>query len=168
MKYCTECGHTLIMKPCGDEGDIPFCEACQLFRFPTFGVSVLVVVFNPSKTHVCLLKQNYVHKNHMVLIAGYVQKGETLEQTVAREVLEETGLKVQKMHFTVSYYHEKSQALMAGFGAVSSHEDITLTSSEVDGANWVEIQQALTELRPDSTGQKHLKHILDGQDYLTW
>lgn len=161
MKYCLECGATLTSKVCADEGMVSFCEACQAFRFEPFSVSILMVLFNKDKTKICLLRQNYVHTEYAVLIAGYVKKGETLEQTVYREVFEETGLSVAQMAYVSSQYHEKSGALMVCFWGISVDEKINVVSSEVDLAAWVNKAEALSFMRPNSMGQKHLKAVLE-------
>lgn len=160
MKYCSECAQKLILKSCGDEGEIPYCPSCRKFYFDLFPVCVLIVLFSADKKRICLLKQNYVHQNYHVLIAGYVKKGETPEQTVRRETLEETGIEVLKCDYAASYFHEKSGALMLGFTAVASCEEFCLTSAEVDGATWVCADEAAALLRPNSTGAHLLAEAL--------
>lgn len=160
MKYCPACAVPLILKPCADEGDVPFCENCQKFYFDLFPVCVLAVLFSADKKRVCLLQQNHVHRNYHVLIAGYVKKGETMEQTVVREILEETGICAVDAKYVASFFHEKSGALMAGFTAIAVDETFHLSSLEVDGAKWVRASEAHACLRPGSIGQKLLEKAL--------
>lgn len=159
--FCYQCGCVLEHKECGDEGMVPYCPSCQTYRFDPFGCAVLVCILNPDQTKICLLQQNYVHQNHAVLVAGYVKKGETLEQTVHREVMEETGLTLSELTYVTSFYHEKSQSLMAGFWGISSQETVTKTSQEVDDIKWVSLDQAGSLLKEKSTGQKLFLHVLD-------
>lgn len=160
MKYCPECATALILKPCADEGDVAFCENCQKFCFDLFPACVLVVLFSTDKQHICLLKQNYVHENFNVLIAGFVKKGETLEQTVIREIQEETGILVSEVCYSTSFFHEKSGALMAGFTAVAKDNIFHLKSTEVDVAKWILKDEASSYLRPGSTGYNLLEYVL--------
>lgn len=160
MKYCPKCATALVLKPCADEGDVPFCLNCQKFYFDLFPVCVLVVLFSADKKRVCLLQQNYVHVNFNVLIAGYVKKGETLEQTVIREIQEETGILATEVCYSTSFFQEKSGALMAGFTAVAKDDIFHLKSTEVDAAKWILKDEASSCLRPDSTGYKLLEYVL--------
>lgn len=161
MKYCIECGTKLIIKNIAAEGDLPYCAICQKVFFPIFNTTILVAVLNENKTKICLLKQNYVHSNFMVLVAGYIKKEETAEECVKREVKEELGVFVDNIKYVSSYYHKKSNALMLGFYALSKEEKLTLQKEEVDNAEWVDIEKAETLLKPDSTGYKHWINVLD-------
>lgn len=53
MKYCDECGHELIEKPCGIDGTMPYCEHCQKFKFPMFNSAISAIIFNPQKIRYC-------------------------------------------------------------------------------------------------------------------
>ena len=53
---------------------------------------------------ILLLKQSYIFKNSKVLLSGYVTSGETVEETVHREVLEEAGLRIKKLKYLGSEY----------------------------------------------------------------
>ena len=113
FRYCTICGERLVGKEIGDEGILPYCQSCQRPYFSIFNVSVLVAVMKDDK--VLLIKQNYMSQNNWGLVAGYIQKGETAEETVIREVEEETGLKVREGKYIKSYFHVKNEMLMLGF-----------------------------------------------------
>ena len=64
MKYCSTCGHPLIVKELEHEGMIPFCEHCKEYRFPIFNTAVSMVVLNPQKDKILLiLKDNYYNIN---------------------------------------------------------------------------------------------------------
>lgn len=56
MKYCDECGHELIEKPCGIDGTMPYCEHCQKFKFPMFNSAISAIIFNPQKDKVLLIQ----------------------------------------------------------------------------------------------------------------
>ena len=158
--FCYQCGSELADKPCGDEGLVPYCPVCKAHRFEPFGCAILICVFNKAATHICLLQQNYVHQNYPVLVAGFVKKGEVFDQTVRREVLEETGLTLSKITYANSYFHTKSNTLMPGFYGYATDDVFTLKSTEVNGADWVPIDQAASLLRENSTGQKLLIDVL--------
>lgn len=96
----------------------------------------------------------------MVLVAGYVKKGETAENAALREVKEELGFDLNSLHFVSSYYHEKSNALMLGFYGVTEKTHFILQKEEVDAACWVDTNQTLSSLKPENIGFTHLQTIL--------
>ena len=87
-----------------------------------------------------LIKQGYVSER-WVCVAGYVQRGETLEAAASREVEEETGLKVKAVRYLKSYYFGRDDNLMAGFVVTAEQGDFTL-SGEVDRAEWFDEKTA--------------------------
>ena len=160
MSYCVQCGRELSVQLVPNEGEIPFCPVCRKLYFPSFNTTVLVAVFDSSYRRICLLRQNYVHQDYMVLVAGYVKKGETAENAALREVKEELGFDLNSLHFVSSYYHEKSNALMLGFYGVTEKTHFILQKEEVDAACWVDTNQTLSSLKPENIGFTHLQTIL--------
>lgn len=68
-----------------------------------------------EKTQVLLLKQNYITTDKWTLCSGYLKKGDTLEETVAREVLEETGHTIVDCRYVMSYYFKPKNLIMTGY-----------------------------------------------------
>jgi len=157
FKYCPFCGNELEAKEIGDEGLMPFCVNCQRPYFDWFGLCTLSAVFNEFN-EIALLKQEYVSKTNWVLVAGYIKNGETLEETAAREVYEETGQIVKNIRYISSYYHEKRELLMIGFKCDVEKKDFN-KSIEVDNIQWFNINEALNLLREGSIGQLLIKNI---------
>lgn len=91
-KYCKECGEKLIIKKLEGEGNIPYCPKCKEYRFPKFNVAISTIVVNKENDNILLIKQ--YGRDAYILVAGYVNLGESLEETVVREVKEETGMNV--------------------------------------------------------------------------
>lgn len=157
--YCPECGQKLMKKQCKDEGMVDYCERCQKFHFPVFSSAISTVLLNPDKTKVLLIKQ--YGKNNNVLVAGYVNKGEYLEQTVAREVMEETGLTVTSIHYNASEYFEPTETLMNNFIAVADSEQFHLKENEVDRAKWFLLEEAPVAIMQNSLAQRFLLKALE-------
>ena len=84
-----------------------------------------------------LLAQHTRHRNgvHTVL-AGFVEVGETLEQAVAREVMEESGIKVKNLRYVTSQPWPFPQSLMTAFMAEYDSGDIVIDPKELLEANW--------------------------------
>jgi len=152
--FCPRCGGKLGSKNIGDEGEVPFCELCKQPYFKQFPTCIIATVINEDKK-VILLKQNYVSATNYVLVAGYVKFGDTAEETVRKEVEEETGQKVEKMKYLRSYFYEKNNMLMLGYIAFVNAMEI-VKSSEVDDAEWFDIDTALTLVRKGSIAEKQI------------
>lgn len=162
MKYCYKCGAKLTLKECINcgisEGLVPYCPDCNDFRFPFFNTAVSSVIFNKdfSKT---LLIQQYGRKNN-ILVAGYVNKTETLEHALIREIKEEVGLSIINYQFNESKYFEKSNSLICNFISVTNSENFSLTT-EVDYAQWYETENALKVVYPNSLAETFLKKAIE-------
>ena len=146
--YCPHCGTKLISKEIGDEGMIPFCENCNIPLWDMFTTSIIAAVVN-EYNEIALLRQNYVSATNYVCVAGIMKIGESAEDTVIREVREEIGQKVEKLEFIRSYPYEKKEMLMLGYKATVKKQDFKL-SGEVDSAEWVKYENALSLLREGS------------------
>lgn len=161
MKFCYECGTKLIPKELANEGEIPFCTGCSTFRFPIFSTATSMIILSPNKDKILLIKQ--YGKQHNILVAGYVNKGEDAEQTVMREVKEEVGLDVKVLHLNKTKYFEPSNTLMLNFVCISDSEDLSGMTDEVEEANWFAIDEAYANMKPESLAAQFVKHFLDNQ-----
>ena len=73
MNYCMECGTELEAKHLENEGNIPYCNSCEGYRFPVFNTAVSMVILNKEQDKILLIKQ-YGGADY-ILCAGYVNKG---------------------------------------------------------------------------------------------
>lgn len=164
--FCPKCGSRLSSRRIGDEGFMPFCEDCSIPFFDLANPCVLVLALN-DRNKVALLRQSYVSKTNWVLVAGFNKAGETAEESVIREVREETGLFVKKCRYISSYYHPQKNLLMLGFLA---HVDGTLSngSSEVDDAKWVAFDEVARFLRKGSTALAHYYNVKKMLEMGSW
>lgn len=142
--YCPDCGQQLIHKPIGDEGGIPYCEACRRPWFP-YSTPAVICAVHDGKGHIALIEQSYGEKRY-VCVAGFVKAGETLETCVQREIAEEIGQNVTAIRFVRSYFYEKRDQLMLGFAAEVQRTDFRL-SGEVRHAAWFTPEEALDRLQ---------------------
>lgn len=156
--YCPHCGTKLIRKEVGDEGMIPFCEKCSIPLWDMFTTCIIAAVVNECG-EIALLRQNYVSATKYVCVAGIMKIGESAEETVIREVKEETGQDVEKLEFISSYPYEKKEMLMLGYKAVVRKQNFKL-SVEVDSAEWVKYEDALALLREKSIAWQLVKKVI--------
>ena len=158
MKYCDECGHELIEKPCGIDGTMPYCKHCQKFKFPMFNSAISAIIFNPQKDKVLLIQQ-YGQVDY-ILVAGYINKGENAKQTLIREIQEEVNLKVVDYMYNDNEYYAKTNTLMHNYVAVVDSEDFHLTN-EVDHAKWIPIDEVFNVMKQGSLAQSFVKRYLE-------
>jgi len=137
FKYCPDCGKALDQKMIGDEGMIPYCHSCDKPYFDNPAICVVTTVINEKK-QILLLKSNYISTTKWTLVAGYVKNGETLEDAVIRETIEETGQNIEHLEYIRSYYFASGELILCGFIAWVTQRDF-IHSNEVDDLFWCDI-----------------------------
>ena len=166
MKYCYECGTKLMDKYLEGEGMIPYCEKCGQYRFPIFNTAVSMEVLNPSQDKVILIQQYGRTRN--ILVAGYVNRGESAEEAVVRDVREELGLEVGQIRFNKSKFYAGSNTLMINFSCVASSEDLSRRKTdEVDYVRWYSLDEARENVYHGSLAEEFLYQMREA-DSETW
>ena len=156
MKYCYECGTKLIYKELEHEGLISFCTSCNQFRFPIYSTAVSMIVMNKNMSKILLIKQ--YNKDRFILVAGYINKGESAEDACIRELKEETSLDVIKLIFNKTEYFEKSNTLMINFGVIVGDEFV-IKNYEIDSYEWFDIDDARINSAKNSLASKFLDNF---------
>ena len=159
QKHCHECGTALTQKELEGEGVVPYCPKCEQFRFPMYNVAVSMIVINEQTGEILLIKQ--YGRPHVILVAGYVNRGEGLEQAVVREIKEETGMTVSRIKFNRTRFFEPSNTLMCNFTAFVKDASEMSPNSEIDSYQWFTPDEARKNIRPDSLAEKFLNAYLD-------
>ena len=158
-KFCRECGTKLVPKELENEGIVPYCPSCGQYRFSQYNVAVSMIVVNEEKDEILLIQQ-YGRPSY-ILVAGYVSRGEALEDAVVREVREETGMTVSHMKFNRTEFFEKSDTLMCNFTAFVKDSSELHNNYEVDKYAWFTRDEARANIRPNSLAEKFLVAYLD-------
>lgn len=162
-KYCPKCGRELEIKYSYDEGGVPYCPKDDIMFFNTPKPCIIAAVVKEDK--VLLLKQSYTFKNSKVLVSGYVTNGETVEETVLREVKEEAGITICNIKYLGSEYLSSKEIIMLTF--MAEYKTGTLNKSEeVEGLEWIKLKDALDEMKEDEIGKRIVKRVLKELDYL--
>jgi NAD+ diphosphatase len=157
FKYCPHCGKKLNLKDSWDEGTVPYCNLDDIMFFDTPKPCIVVAVMKGKE--ILLLKQSYTFKNSKVLVSGYVTNGESVEETVYREVKEETGISVGTIKYLGSEYLASKEIIMLTFSAMYV-DGYIIKSSEVEDAEWKHIDDALCEMSEDEIGKRVVRKIL--------
>lgn len=124
-QYCGDCGskmvrHSQISK---------ICKRCGREIFPQLSPAVLVLVKRDDE--VLLVHARNFKRPFFGLVAGFVETGESLEQCVAREVMEETSLKVKNIRYYGSQEWPYPANLMIGFVADYESGELTFLDHEL-------------------------------------
>jgi NAD+ diphosphatase len=139
-RCCGVCGAELRYVRAGWLG---VCDACGSEHYPRTDQAVIVAVGDGER--LLLGRQAGWPARRWSVIAGFVEPGETLEQTVAREVLEETGVRVLAARYVASQPWPFPGSLMLGFMAVA-RADEPVAGEELEAARWFtadEVRQGL-------------------------
>ncbi len=132
-RFCSKCGKTMKRS---EKERMLYCESCGFQTYPTISPCVIVAVHDGNR----LLLTKYAGRAYTryALVAGFAEIGESLEQTVHREVKEEVGLKVKNLKFYKSQPWPFTDTLLAGFYAELDGDDtITLEEDELSLGVWV-------------------------------
>ena len=158
-KYCQVCGSELIEKELEGEGLVPFCPACNEFRFPMYNVAVSMIVINKKTDKILLIKQ--YGRDVYILVAGYANRGEQLEHAVVRELKEETGMTASHIRFNRTKFFEPSNTLMCNFTVFVDSDSELSTNKEIDSFNWFTFDDARKNIKPGSLAAEFLNAYLD-------
>tara|TARA_B100000902_G_scaffold394578_1_gene451199 strand:- start:428 stop:1270 length:843 start_codon:yes stop_codon:yes gene_type:complete len=110
------------------------CIECRLISYPRLSPSIIVLV---TRGEEMLLARNANWPSGMYsTLAGFVEAGESIEQTVHREVMEEVGLKVENLRYFGSQSWPFPNSLMLGFHAEYKSGDIVCQPGEIADAQW--------------------------------
>ena len=130
--YCSACGNPTLSTAAGHART---CPACQAKHFPRVDPAIIVLVADEER---CLLGRPAAWPaGRYSTIAGFVEPGESLEDAVRREVMEETGVKVDAVDYHSSQPWPFPASLMLGFRAWPGSDLITLHDGELEDARWV-------------------------------
>jgi len=130
-RFCSNCG---AASESADGGWKRFCGACKTEHFPrTDPVAIMLVVHGDE---VLLGRKNIFPPGMYTALAGFMEPGETIEEAVAREVLEEAGVTVGDVRYLASQPWPYPASLMIGCIAEATSREITVDTTELDDARW--------------------------------
>ena len=122
-----------------------YCPSCQRKIYPRINPAVIVAITKGDEIVVTRYRTGYAHN---ALVAGFAEIGETLEDTVRREVMEEVGLKVKNIRYYKSQPWGMATDLLVGFFCeVDGSGEIRMDESELGYAQWVKREELV--LQPD-------------------
>ncbi|PKL67029.1 MAG: NAD(+) diphosphatase [Methanobacteriales archaeon HGW-Methanobacteriales-1] len=133
-QFCGKCGTPTETM---DNEMAKFCPECGFTSFTRLSPAVITAIVKEGK--LLMAKHTYTRSNMYGLIAGFVEAGETLEEAVQRETMEEVGLKVKNIKYFSSQPWPFPHSLMIGFTAEYESGDIEVDGAEIAHAKWFEV-----------------------------
>lgn len=132
-RFCGACGAPTAVE---EAGHVRVCTdpACDVHHFPRTDPAVIMLVVNGDT---CLLGRRAGRDTVMYsTLAGFVEPGESLEEAVAREVMEETGIAVANVRYAHSQPWPFPANLMLGFYADAASTEVRVNEDELADARW--------------------------------
>ena len=143
--FCAVCGH-----PTGSRrgGQVRECPSCSAQHFPRTDPVVITVVGDVAADR-CLLGQSRGRLSRLRMysaLAGFVDQGESIEEAVAREVMEEAGVRVKNVRYHSSQPWPFPSSLMIGCLAEAESTTIRMDDEEMCDVHWFERREVLLAL----------------------
>ena len=132
-RFCGKCGRPMSHS---EKERMMFCGNCNLMEYPRISPAVIVGVINENK----ILMSKYAGREYTnyALLAGFIEVGETVEEAIEREVLEEVGLKVKNFTYYKSQPWGFSSSILSGFFCeLDGDSTITMDQDELSEAVWI-------------------------------
>lgn len=130
-KFCGRCGHLTERKSISYE---KICPHCGLAHYPRISPSIIVLIKRDD--HLLMARSPHFPLGAYALIAGFVEVGESVEETIHREVQEEVGIQVDNLSYFGSQPWPFPDSLMLGFFADYKAGEIMIDSREIENAGW--------------------------------
>jgi NAD+ diphosphatase len=141
-RFCGRCGEPTVAAP-ADRAKL--CPQCGLLSFPRLSPAVIMLIRRGEDEFLLARNRAFVDGFFSVL-AGFVEPGESLEEAVAREVLEEVNLDVEDIRYFGSQPWPFPHQLMIGFVARYAGGEIRPQADEIVEAAWFSRRGELPKL----------------------
>jgi NAD+ diphosphatase len=144
-RHCGACGGGIEFVRAGWLGR---CRQCGSEHYPRTDQAIIAAVTDGRR--LLLGRQSAWPSKRYSVLAGFVEPGESLEQTVAREVFEESGVRVIGCRYLASQPWPFPGSLMIGFIA-HAHPDDPVVGDELEDARWFTLDEVRAGLSRDWT-----------------
>ena len=144
-RFCGACGGPLVFMRAGWLGH---CARCAIEHYPRTDPAVIVSVSDGAR--LLLGREATWPPRRWSVLAGFVEPGETLEQTVMREVFEESQVRVRQCRYLGSQPWPFPSSLMLGFEADAEPDEPVPNTDELEDARWFTREQIGAALRGET------------------
>ena len=143
-RFCAVCGNPSALFRGGWGRK---CDSCGSEHFPR--VDPVVIMLAECGDRVLVGRQGGFPPGFFSALAGFVEPGESLEEAVARELFEEAGIRVSDVSYVASQPWPFPSSLMIGARAVTEDPALTLDTTEIEAAMWVDRAEVRAALAGD-------------------
>jgi NAD+ diphosphatase len=130
-RFCGACGTPMQL---ADGERCMVCPNCNMQAYPRISPAMMVLIRKGDS--VLLAKHTRATANRFIPLAGFLEAGESLEEAVHREVMEEVGLRVHKLEYFLSQSWPFPHSLMIAFTAEYLDGEIRVDGVEISEARW--------------------------------
>ena len=145
--FCAICGHPTFMKR---GGQVRQCSQCETEHYPRTDPVVICLVLDGDR---CLMGRSAGRRqpsNRYSALAGFLDQGESMEEAVAREIMEEAGIRVRNVRYHSSQPWPFPYSLMIGSHAEAASTDISIDYGEMADVRWFARDEVERALRKES------------------
>ena len=128
--YCGHCGTRQVLKTKISK----YCPQCEVETWAKLSPAVIAVICREDE--ILLVKSKTVRRDCYVLISGFVELGESLEECLHREVKEETGLKIKNIRYFGSQAWPFPRNVMVGYIAEYDSGELCFQEEEIESGGW--------------------------------
>lgn len=160
VKYCGACGTKLVHD--GKERMMR-CPSCNAMHYPKISPAVIVGVIDRENDKILLTKYAGREYKKYALIAGFAEIGETIEDTVRREVYEETGIRVKNVRYYKSQPWSFTDTLLFGFYCdLDGEAELHIDEEELSVGEWLSPDEIPMEYDGISLTNEMIMRFKDG------
>ncbi len=155
-QFCGRCGTPTVPKTTERSRE---CPACGLGAYPRVAPAIMALVRHPPD-EILLARSARFPPGMYSALAGFVEPGETLEQCLEREVLEEVGLRVDNVRYFASQPWPFPHSLMIAFVADWESGEIRVDPLEIEAAQWFSIRDLPQLPQPISISRRLIDAVV--------
>jgi NAD+ diphosphatase len=152
-RFCARCGAPTRLAKGGWQRNCS-SDSCRAEHFPR--VDPVTIMLVEHEGNLLLGRQPRFPAGNYSALAGFVEPGETIEEAVAREVLEEAGVRVRDVRYVASQPWPFPSSLMIGCHALTDEPALTIDRTELEDARWftrAEVEDAVVAAGRNEPGE---------------
>lgn len=147
-RFCARCGGATKIAKGGWQRN---CTRCQAQHFPRVDPVAIMLVEHDDK--LLLARQAHWPPRRYSALAGFIEPGESIEEAVAREVLEESGIRVRDVRYVANQPWPFPSQLMIGCHAFADNTDLVIDTTELEEAHWFTREEIDAAMAGDENGR---------------
>ena len=149
-RFCARCGNATKLAKGGWQRNCSN-SACAAEHYPRVDPVTIMLVEHDGK--VLLGRQPRFPPRRLSALAGFIEPGESVEEAVAREIMEEAGLTVRDVSYVGSQPWPFPSSLMIGCHSFTDDPAITLDTNELEEADWFTRDEVVFAMSGDESGR---------------